>query len=109
MPLFGPDHGSTFSVSSAEWHNSAYHNASRKLHCNRLTPQIEEMQTVISTAKTMKMDIFIEHLRHVLTAFPTLFDHYKNERYTCWQTYHHEQRAMHKFCMQVKDNQQSKK
>jgi len=109
MPLFGPDHGSTFSVSSAEWHDSAYHNTSRRLHCRRLTPQIEEMQTAIPTAKTMKMDTFLEHLRPVLAAFLILFDHYMDERYTRWQTYHHEQRAMHKFCMRVKGNQQSKK
>ena len=109
MPLFGPDHGSEFSVSSAQWHDSAYHNASRALHRRGLTSDIEEIQTAIPTAKTMKVDPFLKHLHHVLAAFQMLFEHYMDERHTRWQTYQHEQRAMHKFCMKVKDSRRLKK
>src|SRR5436190_16347537 len=57
----------------------------------------------------MKVDTFLEHLRHALAAFQVLFDHYMDERHTRWRTYRHEQRAMHKFCMRVKGSRWLKK
>ena len=109
MFFFSSDYDSKFSVSSAEWYVSAYHNALRALHHHKLTSNIEEIQTIISIIKIMKVDIFLEHFCHVLAAFQMLFEHYMNECHTHWQIYQHQQWVIHKFCMQVKKNQQLKK
>src|SRR6266487_5138471 len=65
--------------------------------------------TAISTAKTMKIDAFLEHVRHALAAWTTLFNHYTNERYTRCRTYHSEQRAMHTLCMRIKGSRKLKR
>src|SRR5436190_12566621 len=109
MPLFDPDHGRTFSVSSAEWHDRAYHNTAARLRRHRLTADIEALQTAMPTPKTMKSDAFLEHIRQALLAFPLLSDHHAHERHCRWKTYRYEQRAMHQLCMRVKGGKKLKR
>lgn len=109
MPLFGSHHDDTFSVSSAEWHDRAYHNAAAKLRRRRLTAEIERLQTEMPTPKTIKTDAFLKHIHHALLAFPLLFDHHAHERHCRWKTYRYEQRAMHQLCMRVKSDKKLKR
>jgi hypothetical protein len=102
MPLFDPDRSGPFSVSSAEWHDRAYHNTAAKLRGHSLSAKIEALQTAVPTPKTMKIDAFLERIRQARSAFTLLSDHHAHERHSRWKTYRYEERAMHQLWVRVK-------
>ncbi|KAK9366104.1 hypothetical protein V1509DRAFT_611902 [Lipomyces kononenkoae] len=94
MPHFADDHGREFSISSASWHDAAYHNSAR--------------QTVASMSRQWPPHSH-DHARASLAAFPVLFEHYKDERPSRWKTYCREQKALHDICMHIKGSKRAKK
>ncbi|KAK9363214.1 hypothetical protein V1504DRAFT_431162 [Lipomyces starkeyi] len=115
MPIFGNDRRCDFSVSSASWHDSAYHNSARKMHLFLQGQALDRgidvrtMATTIPTSKTSQVAQYLYHARVSLSAFPILFEHYKNERTLRWNTYRREQKALHGICMRIKGSKQAKK
>jgi len=67
------------------------------------------METTIPTGKTSRPDVYLEHVGVAVQRFPTLYEHYKQERFSRWKTYVKEQKALHKLCMRVKGNPKLKK
>ncbi|KAK9342966.1 hypothetical protein V1522DRAFT_414584 [Lipomyces starkeyi] len=51
----------------------------------------------------------LHHARVSLSAFPILFEHYKNERPLRWKTYRREQKALQGICMRIKGNKPANK
>ncbi|KAK9262048.1 hypothetical protein V1519DRAFT_443936 [Lipomyces tetrasporus] len=115
MPSFGDDHGREFSISSATWHDAAYHNSARHVSL-RLKREaldrdvnVDSMATALPTSKTAQVALYLDHARVCLAAFPVLFEHYKDERPLRWKNYCREQKALHSICMRVKGNKRAKK
>jgi hypothetical protein len=111
MPNLVEDPGHAFHVSNAEWHDRAYHNASRKQHLQRKVEvlqrdgvDIRTIETNIHSYKTMRLERMEAHIRDAVAAYTILCRHYQSERVTRWKTYRHEQRALHTLCMRVKGN-----
>ncbi|KAK9386852.1 hypothetical protein V1515DRAFT_580550 [Lipomyces mesembrius] len=115
MPSFGDDHGRDVSISSASWHDDAYHNSARqvslKLKREALDGGVDvaSVATTIPTSKTAQVAQYLDHARVSLAAFPVLFEHYKDERPLRWKTYCREQKALHSICLRVKGNKRAKK
>ncbi|KAK9369805.1 hypothetical protein V1509DRAFT_645536 [Lipomyces kononenkoae] len=115
MPSFGDDHRREFSISSASWHDAAYHNSARQVSL-RLKREaldrgvdIDSTATTLPTSKTAQVARYLDHARASLAAFPVLFEHYKGERPMRWKTYCREQKALHSVCMRIKGNKRAKK
>ncbi|KAK9491579.1 hypothetical protein V1508DRAFT_203853 [Lipomyces doorenjongii] len=115
MPTFGNDRRCDFSVSSASWHDSAYHNCARKMSLSLKRQALDRgidvhsMATTIPTFKTAQVAQYLHHARVSLSAFPILFEHYKKERPLRWKTYCREQKALHSICLRVKGHKKAKK
>ncbi|KAK9319911.1 hypothetical protein V1517DRAFT_341289 [Lipomyces orientalis] len=115
VPIFGNDRRRDFSVSSASWHDSAYHNSARKIslylkrQARELGIDIYSIATTIPTSKTAQVAKYLDHACVSLSAFPILFEHYKKERPLRWKTYSREQKALHGICIRIKGNKQAKK
>jgi hypothetical protein len=94
----------------------AGHNDARQLH-EWLLDQAKEkgkvdiraIENSIPSGKTSRADVFLEHARAAVKHFPTLYKHYKKERFARWATYQKEQRALHTLCMRVKGDPKLKK
>jgi hypothetical protein len=104
---FGDDRESVFRVSSAEWHDKAYHNGARR-RCFQLRGQalargtdIHGLQRSIPSGKTMDADVFLKHAIQAVRVYPTLYEHSKKERVIRWKTYQKEQKALHELCIRV--------
>ncbi|KAK9359735.1 hypothetical protein V1504DRAFT_476706 [Lipomyces starkeyi] len=67
------------------------------------------METTFPTSEPAQVAQYLHHARVSLSAFPILFEHYKNERPLRWKTYRREQKALHGICMRIKGNKQAKK
>ena len=67
------------------------------------------MERSIPTGKTSRADVYLKHAMAAVERFPTLYEHYKQERFSRWKTYVKEQKALHKLCMRVKGNPKLKK
>lgn len=104
---FGDDRLSVFRVSSAEWHDKAYHNGARRrrfwLRRQALARGIDihGLQKSIPSGKTMDPDVFLKHAIQAVLVYPTLYEHYKQERVFRWKTYWKEQKALHELCIRV--------
>jgi hypothetical protein len=70
---------------------------------------IHKMETTIPSGKTSRADVFLEHVKVAVQRFPTLYEHYKQERFSRWKTYVKEQKALHKLCMRVKGDPKLKR
>lgn len=107
MPGFGDDRGRVFTISAAEWHNKAYHNAARRRREKLLDAaekrgiNIRALQESIPSGKTSRAEVFLEHARAAMERFGVLYKHYKQEREIRWRTYRSEQKALHELCMRV--------
>jgi hypothetical protein len=111
MPHFGDDRDREFSISTAEWHDASYHNAARATH-HRLQAKalasgfdVHQVETSIATPKTCRVDRYLEHVGQSIGNFQRLYVHYKQERWSRWKTHRHEQKALDKFSMRVKGNE----
>jgi hypothetical protein len=108
MPMFGNDIRSEFRVSSAEWHERAFHNRSRHIHQTRLQIakshgfDVEAIQTAVPTGKTCSVAAYCAHLDYVLRWYDQLHQHYRGERESRWSTYRKSMGALHELCMRVK-------
>ncbi|KAK9248858.1 hypothetical protein V1506DRAFT_207333 [Lipomyces tetrasporus] len=104
-----------FSISSASWHDAAYHNSARQVSLRLKREALDggvdvaSVATTIPTSKTAQVAQYLDHARVCLAAFPVLFEHYKDERPLRWKTYCREQKALHSICMRVKGNKRAKK
>lgn len=106
---FGDDRSSVFRVSSAEWHDKAYHNGARRRRFWLLRQalargiDIRGLQRSIPSGKTKTMDpdVFLQHAIQAVLVYPTLYEHYKQERVLRWRTYRKEQKALHELCIRV--------
>ncbi|KAK9257540.1 hypothetical protein V1519DRAFT_457184, partial [Lipomyces tetrasporus] len=92
-PSFADDHGRDFSISSASWHDAAYHNSARQVSLRLKREALDGGVGVASVAQ------YLDHARVCLAAFPALR----------WKTYCREQKALHSICMRVKGNKRAKK
>ncbi|KAJ8101955.1 hypothetical protein POJ06DRAFT_248355, partial [Lipomyces tetrasporus] len=73
-PSFADDHGRDFSISSASWHDAAYHNSARQVSLRLKREALDGGVGVASVAQ------YLDHARVCLAAFPVRFEHYKDER-----------------------------
>ena len=117
MPRFGDDRGRAFFISANEWHDAAYHNMAREIHrhlqaeAHKTGFDVHQVESSIATPKTRRVDRYLEHVGQSIGNFQQLYAHYKQERWSRWMTYRHEQKALHKLCMRVKGegNQRAKR
>ncbi|KAK9481424.1 hypothetical protein V1527DRAFT_456037, partial [Lipomyces starkeyi] len=67
MPHFGDDHHHVFSISSASWHDAAYHNSARqvslllKREALGRGVDVESTATTIPTSKTAQVALYLDH------------------------------------------------
>ena len=86
MPRFGDDRESVFRISSAEWHDKAYHNGARRrrfqLRRQALAngTDVHGLQASIPSGKTMRADEFLKHATQAVLVYPKLYEYYKQER-----------------------------
>ena len=68
-------------------------------------------EALIPTPKTCREEQYLKHICSSIGNFGRLYAHYKQERWSRWKVYQHEQKALHEFCMRVKgdENRQAKR
>ncbi|KAJ8103113.1 hypothetical protein POJ06DRAFT_246615, partial [Lipomyces tetrasporus] len=110
MPSFGDDHGRDFSISSASWHDAAYHNSARQVSLRLKREALDGGVDVASVATTKAAQVaqYLDHARVCLAAFPILLNTTRTKA-AALETYCREQKALHSICMRVKGNKRAKK
>jgi len=102
-PAGGDDKKTVFRVSSAKWHDKAFHNGARRRRFQLRKQALDKgiditaLEGKIPSGKTMSAAKFLEHAREAVLAYPTLYEHHQRERVVRWKVYRKEQKALHSY------------
>ena len=115
MPVLADDRAKQIAVSSAMWHDLAFHNAATKIRHRRLREElargvnVREIETGLPTGKTCQVNRYGDRIREVAQCFRQLFRFYMRMRRVRWRTYQREQRALHQICLHIKGDRHAKR